>query len=107
MCIFFILTSFYKSHSHGGVYYLEVRKGGSSKGKGLKKLNKFLNISVKNTAVIGDWFNDRSLFETGALKIAMGNAVPEIKKMADHILTRTFHDDGTAEFLEMVLRAKK
>ena len=104
---FGLMTSFYKSQSHGGIYYLEVRKSGGSKGKGLKILNKYLKIGIKETAVVGDWFNDRSLFETGALKIAMGNAVPEIKNLADHILSRTFHDDGTAEFLEMVLRAKK
>lgn len=104
---FGLVTSFYKSQSHGGIYYLEVRKSGGSKGKGLKKLNNYLKIGIKETAVIGDWFNDRSLFETGALKIAMGNAVPEIKRLADHILTKSFHDDGTAEFLEMVVRAKK
>lgn len=104
---FGLMTSFYKSHSHGGVYYLEIRKSGGSKGKGLRKLTKHLKIGIKETAVLGDWFNDRSLFETDALKIAMGNAVPEIKRMADHILSRTFHDDGTAEFLEMILRAKR
>lgn len=104
---FGLMTSFYKSQSHGGAYYLEIRKSGGSKGKGLKKLTKYLKVGIKETAVIGDWFNDRSLFETDAIKIAIGNAVPEIKRMADHILTRTFHDDGTAEFLEMVLRAKR
>lgn len=101
-----LMTSFYKSHSHGGVYYLEIRRSGGSKGKGLKKLTSHLKINIKETAVLGDWFNDRSLFETDALKIAIGNAVPEIKRLADHILTRSFHDDGTAEFLEMVIRAK-
>ena len=104
---FGLQTAFYKSHSQSGIYYLEIRKSGGSKGKGLKKLTKYLKVSPKETAVIGDWFNDRTLFETEALKIAMGNAVPEIKRMADHILSRSFHDDGTAEFLEMVIRAKK
>lgn len=104
---FGLRTSLYKSHSHGGIYYLEIRNKGVSKGRGLKKLCKYYKFKIKETAVLGDWFNDRSLFETDALKIAMGNAVPEIKKMSDYILNRTFHDDGTAEFLEMVLRAKK
>ncbi len=104
---FGLRTSLYKSHSHGGIYYLEIRNKGVSKGKGLKKLCKYFKVNIKDTAVIGDWFNDRSLFETKALKIAMGNAVPEIKRLSDYILNRTFHDDGTAEFLEMVYRAKK
>ena len=66
-----------------------------------------MKISVKNSAVIGDWYNDRSLFRTNALKIAMANAVDEIKQMSDHITKRTNNEDGTAEFLEMVLKAKR
>lgn len=73
----------------------------------LLKLLKYLNINIKNSAVIGDWYNDRSLFRTKALKIAMANAVSEIKEMSDHITERTNDEDGTAEFLELVLKAKK
>lgn len=104
---FGLTLSYYKSHYHKGIYYLEVRKKGTSKGSGLKRLVKHLNLKITETAVIGDWYNDRSLFETGAVKIAVANAVPEIKKMADMVTQRTNNEDATAEFLEMVLRAKK
>lgn len=100
-------TSFFKSGSHQGFYFLEVRKSGSSKGSGLLKLLKNMNIKVKETAVIGDWYNDRTMFETGALKIAVANAVPEIKGMADYVTSKTNNEDAVAEFLEMLLRAKK
>jgi hydroxymethylpyrimidine pyrophosphatase-like HAD family hydrolase len=47
------------------------------------------------------------MFRTKALKIAVGNAVDEIKNMADHITNKTNNEDAAAEFLEMVLAAKK
>lgn len=100
-------TAFYKSHSHGGIYYLEVRKKGCSKGTGLKKLAKYQRIKIKETAVMGDWYNDISLFETEAFKVAVGNAVPELIRKADYVTKRTNNEDGVAEFLELVLNEKK
>ena len=103
---FGLSTSYYKSHSNEGIYYLEIRKGGTSKGKGLQRLARSLKINIKETAVTGDWYNDRSLFETGALKIAMANAVPEIRRMADFVTQKTNNEDGVGEFLEKVYNAK-
>ncbi len=100
-------TSYFKSGLQHGFYFLEVRKSGSSKGTGLLKLVKNLNVKIKETAVMGDWYNDRTMFETGAIKIAVANAVPEIKNMADYITSKTNNEDAVAEFLEMLLRAKK
>lgn len=104
---FGLKTSFYKSQDQDGVYFLEIRNKNCSKGDGFLKLLKYLKINIKNTAVIGDWYNDRSLFRTKSLKIAMANAVSELKEMSDHITKLTNNEDGTAEFLEMVLKAKK
>lgn len=104
---FGVRSAYYKSHSQGGIYYLEIRKMGCSKGEGLKKLLRYLKIKMKETAVIGDWYNDKSLFETEALKIAVANAVPELKRMADFVTNRTNNEDGTAEFLKMLYQAKK
>jgi Cof subfamily protein (haloacid dehalogenase superfamily) len=104
---FGLRTSFYKSQGENGVYFLEVRNKKCSKGLGLVRLAKHLKIKVKNTAVMGDWYNDRSLFRTDALKIAVANAVDEIKGMADYITERTNNEDATAEFLDMLLKAKK
>ncbi len=104
---FGLKTSFYKSQDQDGVYFLEIRNKNCSKGDGLMKLLKFQNVSIKKTAVLGDWYNDRSLFRTKALKVAVANAVDEIKKMADFITKKTNDEDGTAEFLEMLLEAKR
>jgi len=98
-------TVFYKSQS--STYYLEIRKMGSSKGEGLKKLLRHLKIKEKETAVLGDWYNDKSLFETDAVKIAVANAVPELKLMADFVTKKTNNEDGVAEFLKVLYKAKK
>ncbi len=104
---FGLTTTYSKSHMNEGIYFLEVRKNGSTKGTGLKKLTSHLRIGMYDTAVMGDWYNDKALFETKALKIATGNAVPELRYLADHVLTKTNNEDCAAEFLESVLKAKK
>ena len=104
---FGLKTSFYKSNDQDGVYFLEIRNKKCSKGDGLSRLAKYLKINLKYTAVMGDWYNDRSLFKTKAVKIAVANAVDEIKLLSDHITENTNNEDATAEFMEMVIEAKK
>ena len=91
----------------GNIYFFEVRKHGSSKGTALVRLLKKMKININNVAVMGDWYNDRTLFETNAFKVAVNNAVDEIKSKADFITSKNNENDGVAEFLEMVLRAKE
>jgi Cof subfamily protein (haloacid dehalogenase superfamily) len=98
--------SFFRSHTYDEIYYLEVRRSGSSKGKALMRLIKHLEIDILNTAVIGDWYNDISLFETDAIKVAVQNSISEIKRKADIVLKKTNNDDGVSEFLEALLEAK-
>lgn len=99
-------TSFYQSQSHPGIYYLEIRKKGSSKGKGMERLVSYLNIHKHNTAVVCDWYNDISLLQKSVVKVAVANAVDEVKQQADFITSKTNNEDGVAEFLELVLKAK-
>ena len=98
--------SFFKSHTYEDIYYLEIRRSGSTKGKALTRLARHLKIDIENTAVIGDWYNDISLFETKALKVAVQNAVAELKYNADIVLEKTNNEDGVSEFLEALLKAK-
>ncbi len=100
-------ASFYKSHRSGDIYFFEARKHGVSKGKGLVRLAKHLKLNIHEVAVLGDWYNDLQLFQTDALKIAMANAVNEIQNLADLVTKRNNDEDGVAEFLELVLQAKK
>ena len=104
--VFGVETSYYKSQRHSGIYYLEVHRKGASKKTGVYKLLKHYKIKIHQTAVVGDWYNDLALFQTDALKVALANAVPEIKNYADIELKKSNNEDGTGEFLEMVLNAK-
>jgi Cof subfamily protein (haloacid dehalogenase superfamily) len=99
--------SYFKSHSHPGIYYLEIRKKGTNKGKALRILLRNLGIIYSETAVIGDWYNDISLFLPKVLKISLSNSLPELKNMADIKISKDNNNDGVAEFLEMLLKAKK
>ncbi len=99
-------VSFFKSQTHEGIYYLEVRRSGSSKGKAMQRLLKYLRIKENRTAVLGDWYNDLSMFETKAMKVALKNAIPELKKAADYVLKKSNNEEGVTEFLEALLKAK-
>lgn len=100
-------VSFFRSHSHDNIYYLEIKKSGSTKAKGLMRLLKYLKLEQANAMVIGDWYNDIPLFETKSFKVAMANAVPELKKMADLVLSKSNNEDGIAEILEALLTLKR
>ena len=100
-------TSYFKSQRHDKVYYLEIRRKGASKGRGLMRLLKHLKLKPQQAAVLGDWYNDVSLFKTPVFKVAVGNAIPEIKRLSNIITKRNNNQDGAAEFLEMVLKAKR
>ena len=99
-------VSFFRSQSHEGIYYLEVRRSGSSKGKAVQRLIKHLNVKEERTAVLGDWYNDLSMFEINGMKITLQNSIPEIKKAADYIIKKTNNEEGVADFLEALLQAK-
>jgi Cof subfamily protein (haloacid dehalogenase superfamily) len=99
-------TSLIKSSTYEGIYYLEIRRKGASKAKGFQRLLKYLKIKEADAAVVGDWYNDISLFQTKAVKVALSNAVPEIKSLADIITERNNDEDGTGEFLRMLFESK-
>ena len=99
--------SFYKSNRRPNISFLEIRRSGSTKGKGLERLLKHLKIKPNHAAVLGDWYNDISLFETDALKVAVANAIPEIKRMADIVTSKSNNSEGAAEFFLNVLKPKR
>ncbi len=100
-------ASYFKSHNHRGMYNLDIRRTGSSKGKGLKRLLKYLKIKEQQAVVLGDWYNDISMFESKTIKVAVANSIPELIRAADHVTERSNNNEGPAEFFEMILRAKK
>ncbi len=73
-----------------------------SKGEALKALASFLGVSINEVIAIGDGLNDISLLEAAGLAVAMGNAFPEVKKVADFITLDVDHS-GVAAAVERFL----
>lgn len=102
---FGIKLTYSKSQSHYQ-YYLEVKRKNISKARALTELMKKLKISIRDTVVVGDWYNDVELFKTKAIKVSLANAVPEIKFLSDIKLEQTNNEDGVGELLEMIYKDK-
>ncbi|GAB1349658.1 Cof-type HAD-IIB family hydrolase [Ignavibacteriales bacterium] len=102
---FGLKLTYSKSQSHYQ-YYLEVKKDDVSKASSLSFINKKLGISIKDTLVIGDWYNDVALFKTKAVKVSLTNAVPEIKFLSDYKLDFSNDEDGVGELLEKIYKQK-
>jgi Cof subfamily protein (haloacid dehalogenase superfamily) len=103
---FFLTAKYFRSSSKLGVYHLEVRKSGTNKNTGMTKLARHLKFKKNEVAVLGDWFNDRDLFEFGGFNVALQNAVAELKLQADYVTDKTNNEDGVAEFLKLVYDSK-
>ena len=80
----------------------EILAKNTSKGTALNALASRLGIAKEEIACIGDSANDLPMFEAAGLKIAMGNAVPELKKKAD-IVAYSNHIDGAAKAIEQYI----
>lgn len=73
-----------------------------SKGEGVKLICEHLGIDPGLCVACGDAGNDQSMFAVAGLGVAVGNAVPELKAMADVIVADCEHD-GLAEAIETYL----
>jgi Cof subfamily protein (haloacid dehalogenase superfamily) len=74
---------------------IEITSIHAQKGIAVKAYAEKLGISMDEVMVIGDSFNDLSMFKLAGWKVAMGNAVQEIKNLADFI-THSNEEDGVA-----------
>jgi Cof subfamily protein (haloacid dehalogenase superfamily) len=102
----FIKSAYFRLSSSSGMYNLDIRRAGINKESSLKKLAKHLKIPKSGVAVIGDWYNDMELFNFGGLNIALKNAVPRLRYLADYVVPKTNNEDGVGEFLKMIYDIK-
>ncbi|EWG07535.1 MAG: SPP-like hydrolase [Candidatus Aramenus sulfurataquae] len=73
---------------------------GVNKGTGILKLAKIMGFKGKIVGV-GDSQNDISLFEVADFKVAVNNALEEIKRIADLVLSKP-DGEGVIELLDMI-----
>ena len=86
-------------------YFLEFSNKEASKYCAVRFLQKYWVISEDETLTIGDQNNDIALLKSGGIKIAMGNATDELKKIADDI-TDTVENDGFVKAMEKYCLSK-
>jgi Cof subfamily protein (haloacid dehalogenase superfamily) len=85
-------------------YYLDVTRADANKGDGVEALCRRIGVELRHTAVIGDMFNDISMFARAGFSIAMGQAPSEVKAAADTV-TGSNAEDGFASAVEQLIRA--
>lgn len=74
----------------------------ASKKTALWAIMQQMNIKAENVCVFGDYTNDLSMFECAKNRIAVANAVEDVKKQATFI-TLSNQDDGVAYYLENLI----
>ena len=79
-------------------FFLEFLHKSVNKGTGVAALAEKLNIKQEEVICIGDAGNDIHMIKYAGLGVAMGNAFPEVKKVANFI-TKTNEQDGVAHII--------
>ena len=81
---------------------LEISYKDAGKKSGVKFLTEYLGLSRENVAAFGDADNDTDMIEYAGTGIAMENAAPHLKEIADHVTLH--HDkDGVAYAFRNIL----
>lgn len=70
-----------------------------TKENGILFISKYLNIPTNQMISFGDDFSDIGMLKTTGIGVAMGNAIPQVKEIADDC-TVSCDEDGVAVYLE-------
>lgn len=82
-----------------GDHSLEVTSDQATKLHGIVEVTKILNVKKEEVIGVGDSYNDFPLLMASGLKIAMGNAISDLKAIADFIAPPV-EEDGVATVIE-------
>ncbi len=81
---------------------LDVMNKNVNKGTGIDVLMKFLDLKPDEVCAIGDYDNDIPMLRKAGMSVAMGNALPETKAVADYI-TKSNEENGVAWFISQYI----
>jgi Cof subfamily protein (haloacid dehalogenase superfamily) len=96
-----VTASIVKSY-HDDAKDIHIINKAATKEHAIYELQKMLGISVEQTVGVGDGHNDIHLFNGVGHKVAMNNAVQDLKDQADEIIGDV-KEDGLAEFIEKLV----
>jgi Cof subfamily protein (haloacid dehalogenase superfamily) len=73
----------------------EISERDTTKGSAIELLLAHLGMDAADAVAVGDSWNDIEMFQVCGVAVAMGNARPELKELADLVTTDVL-DDGIA-----------
>ena len=80
-------------------YYTEITNKNVNKWTAIEYLLELQNISSEEVMAIGDNVNDKEMIENAGLGVVMGNSSPQIKEIADVVVSDN-NSDGIVEAIE-------
>lgn len=86
--------------AYTGCYFLTILHPDADKSNGIQHLSEYLDFDLEKLTVFGDNFNDMGMFKLAGTSVAMKNAQPEVKDVADIVLNYNNDEDGVAKYLE-------
>jgi hydroxymethylpyrimidine pyrophosphatase-like HAD family hydrolase len=76
--------------------YMELYSSDISKATGIERALEYMGIPLEESYAFGDGLNDLEMMGTVGHALVMGNAGPELKALAEHVLP-TVDEDGVAD----------
>lgn len=83
---------------------IEIFVANVDKRRGLELVCARLGITQEETLAMGDHINDREMIRWAGVGVAMGNALPEVREIADWV-TASQEEDGVARAIERFVLA--
>ncbi len=90
------------TYSVGWSAWLDIAAAGVSKASGLEALRDRLGVHIDDTVAVGDGRNDIEMLAWAGRGVAMGQAPPEVVKVADEV-TGHVNENGVAAVLRSLL----
>ena len=84
---------------HGDKDWIQITHAEATKQHAIVEVAKMLRINTHEMIGVGDGYNDFPLLMACGLKVAMGNAIPQLKEIADYIAP-SVEEDGVAHVIE-------
>lgn len=79
--------------------WYKLTKSGATKERAVKIAAEKLNVSLDDIIAFGDDFVDMEMLKLCGIGVAVENAIPEVKMIADYI-TESNENDGVARFID-------
>lgn len=78
--------------------FIDINPSGVNKGKALKELANYYNVSIEDIVVFGDQDNDAAMLEVAGTGVAMANASKSARQAADET-TLSNDENGVANWI--------